>query len=110
MTFQNFLRLFMDVAIFEDYDRYLAEVGGSVSEKDLPALPMIWALGKEGTRGIRAITGLSQNAFAQKYDMPKRTLEGWEQEHSNPHEYALNFLRYTVLMDVLESKEGEESV
>lgn len=29
---------------------------------------------------LRALTGLTQSKFAQKYDIPKRTIENWEKE------------------------------
>lgn len=47
---------------------------------------------------IRNITGLSQSQFAAKYDIPVRTLQGWEVGKTVP-EYFLKLLKRCVLED-----------
>lgn len=42
---------------------------------------------------IRERTGLSQTKFANKYSIPVRTLQEWEQGRSNPPEYLINLLK-----------------
>ena len=50
-------------------------------------------------REIRSITGLSQAKFAEKYEIPKRTLEKWEQgEHEAPL-YLVKLLERAVKED-----------
>lgn len=52
---------------------------------------------------IRSITGLSQKKFADKYGIPRRTLESWETEgngHRDPAEYALKWLERIVKEDI----------
>ena len=51
---------------------------------------------------IRAMTGLSQQAFADKYSIPKRTLENWEMEgsaHRECPEYVKALLERVVTED-----------
>ena len=48
---------------------------------------------------IRALTGLSQARFAEKYDIPKRTLEKWEQGENNPPAYLVKLLERAVKED-----------
>ena len=48
---------------------------------------------------IRALTGLSQASFSEKYEIPKRTLEKWEQgEHEAPL-YLVKLLERAVKED-----------
>ena len=48
---------------------------------------------------IRNASGLTQEAFARKYNIPKRTLEGWEAGKRNPPEYVLLLLDRVVRED-----------
>ena len=53
-------------------------------------------------RDIRAITGLSQAAFAERYGIPRRTLENWEakgKEMRKPPEYVVKLLERVVRED-----------
>lgn len=43
-------------------------------------------------REIRKRTGLTQAAFAEKYEIPKRTLENWEAGKREPPIYVLKML------------------
>lgn len=52
---------------------------------------------------IRALTGLSQSKFAERYGISVRTLQGWESGKKCP-EYFLNLLERVVRED--EQKEG----
>ena len=45
---------------------------------------------------IRALTGLSQAKFAERYGIPKRTLEDWEAGRRKPAEYFLRLLEKDV--------------
>ena len=42
---------------------------------------------------IRVCEGLSQHAFAEKYGIPVRTLQEWEQKRSKPPLYFEKFLK-----------------
>ena len=54
-------------------------------------------------KGIRALTGLSQSKFAERYGIPVRTLQGWELGKKVP-DYVLLLLERVVRED--EQKEG----
>ena len=48
---------------------------------------------------IRFISGLSQQAFSEKYKIPKRTIENWEGGKRNPPEYVILLLERAVKED-----------
>ena len=54
---------------------------------------------KEKIREIRSMTGLSQRAFAVKYNIPRRTLENWESGKAEPPAYVVDMLRKIIEMD-----------
>lgn len=50
----------------------------------------------EQIRAIRARTGLSQAAFAARYEIPKRTVEAWEMGQRTPPPYVIRLLSEAV--------------
>lgn len=50
-------------------------------------------------RLIRKITGLTQKAFGEKYNIPLRTIENWENGKSIPPVYVLQLLERAVKED-----------
>lgn len=50
-------------------------------------------------REIRALTGLSQKAFGQKYGIPTRTIEDWEAGRRVPPSYVEALLERVVRED-----------
>ena len=48
---------------------------------------------------LRDMTGLSQGKFAEKYGIPRRSIENWEGGQRTPPEYVLKLLERCVLMD-----------
>lgn len=49
---------------------------------------------------IRSFSGLSQQAFSEKYGIPKRSIENWEGGKRNPPEYVVNLLERVVKEDI----------
>ena len=49
---------------------------------------------------IRTMSGLTQKAFAEKYGIPKRTLESWEMGERKPPEYVVTLLEKAVRADM----------
>lgn len=47
-------------------------------------------------RELRKIQGLTQKAFAEKYNIPKRTIENWENGKSEPPIYVLELLEKVI--------------
>lgn len=58
----------------------------------------------ESICNLRSLTGLSQQAFSDKYEIPKRTIEDWERGRRKPPEYVVKLLERVVKGDV--EKEG----
>lgn len=48
---------------------------------------------------IREITGLSQAKFAEKYKIPRRTIEDWEKDDSKCKEYIKDLIEFRVKSD-----------
>ena len=48
---------------------------------------------------IRKLSGLSRNAFAEKYHIPIRTLEKWERSEITPADYLVEWLERIVRED-----------
>lgn len=49
---------------------------------------------------LRMLSGLSQQAFSEKYGIPKRSIENWEGGKRNPPEYVVNLLERVVKEDI----------
>ena len=107
MSYQGFLRLLTDVTECDDFDSYVAEVGGSVppdidDARIIKLLTDIWAYGQARTvEALRSITGLSRAEFARSYRLPLRTLENWEAEGANARNappYMRDLLAYAVIV------------
>lgn len=50
----------------------------------------------EHIRALRASTGLSQAAFAARYEIPRRTIEDWESGSRTPPPYVITLLASAV--------------
>ena len=49
---------------------------------------------------LRTLTGLSQQAFSDKYEIPKRTIEDWETGRRKPPEYVVKLLERIIKEDI----------
>lgn len=49
---------------------------------------------------IRSDTGLSQTRFAEKYNIPKRTIEDWESNRRNPPAYVIDMIEWRINTDM----------
>ena len=54
---------------------------------------------KYNVRELRDITGLSQKAFAEQFQIPVSTLRKWEQGESSPPPYVIRLLAYAIPAD-----------
>lgn len=54
---------------------------------------------------LRMLSGLSQQAFSEKYGIPKRSIENWEGGKRNPPEYVINLLERVVKEDIKKIEE-----
>ena len=48
---------------------------------------------------LRALTGLTQAKFSEKYNIPKRTIESWEMGIRIPPEYVIELLEFKIKHD-----------
>ena len=53
---------------------------------------------------LRNLTGLSQLKFAEKYEIPRRTIEDWERDLHLPPDYVLKLLEYRITNELKENK------
>lgn len=69
------------VIAYDELDNeYVLEISEIFDDEDNPI------------KDARNRLGLSQAKFAEKFDIPKRTLEDWETGKSKPPKYVLNLL------------------
>ena len=53
---------------------------------------------------MRQGTGLSQAKFAERFNIPTRTLQQWEQERSNPPAYVVSMIRNLLSLEEQKAK------
>ena len=56
----------------------------------------------EKIRELRKTTGLSQTAFGEKYGIPMRTIQNWENGVNDPPDYLIGLLERAVREDFKE--------
>lgn len=89
INYHDFYILFGAATKEQDRGRYIAEWSSSIfyPEPENPdidageladALGNIWDVAHMSTRDIRQHMGLTQAAFAERFCIPRRTIEGWE--------------------------------
>lgn len=92
----DFYTLFSAATAEQDRERYIAEWSSSSifcpdpESPDIDAaepaesLGNIWDISHMTTRDIRQHLGLTQAAFAERFCIPRRTVEGWEARRTTP--------------------------
>ena len=110
MLLTEFHRLRIDAEECSSLDEYIAEEGGSLPEECYPAdgsgdapikiLTIIWELSHDfNFRKLRAISGLTQEAFVREYRIPRRTIEHWDVDERTPPPYVLELLAADVVSE-----------
>lgn len=96
---KDFYTLF-GAALESDYDTYIAEwstsdiffpdpdAEGPSFDDIVDTLGKVWNMAHISIKDIRARTGLSQAAFAQRFCIPRRTIEDWEAGRRTPPDYV----------------------
>ncbi|SFQ24685.1 Helix-turn-helix [Lachnospiraceae bacterium XBB1006] len=56
---------------------------------------------KQRIKELRKSMGLSQAKFAEKFDIPVRTLQQWEQGRSEPPVYVVKMMSYIMLLEAM---------
>lgn len=106
MTDKQFSTLFSGALEDQDRDMYvsdwaLSDIWGDSEGADIPddriqSLGSLWDVAHITIREIRAATGLSQVAFAQRFCIPRRTVENWESGASACPDYLRILLAQAV--------------
>lgn len=95
MTDKQFYTLWTEALAADDRDAYVSDwatssIWNDAEDEPIPAgradaIGAVWDTAHLTIREIRAVTGLSQVAFAQRFCIPRRTVEDWEAgRHSCP--------------------------
>lgn len=96
VSYRNFNTLFNAATAEQDRERYIAEWSSSSifypdpespdidADELAEALENIWDVAHLTTRDIRQRLGLTQAAFAERFCVPRRTVEGWESGRTTP--------------------------
>ena len=97
---KDFYTLFGAALEAADYDTYIAEwsasslfypdpdAEGPGFDDVVDTLDKTWNAAHISIKEIRAHTGLSQAAFAQRFCIPRRTIEDWEAGRRTPPDYV----------------------
>lgn len=106
MTDKQFSTLFGGALADKDRDMYvsdwaLSDIWGDPPDAEIPedrikSLIALWDVAHITIREIRAATGLSQVAFAQRFCIPRRTVENWESGASACPDYLRILLAQAV--------------
>lgn len=108
IKFELFARLYREAAEYSDADMFVAERGWQsdwMDEIDAAGINVgmllinVWELAHMDIAQLRRRTGLTQRAFADRYSMPRRSVENWE-SLDNRHEpagYLKMLIAYTLI-------------
>lgn len=50
---------------------------------------------------LRLSTGMTQQEFADYFNIPKRTIENWESDKRNPPVYVVELIEYKIEKEIL---------
>lgn len=110
--YHDFNTLFNATTTEQDKFRFIAEWSSSSifypdpESPDIDAaelsdtLANIWDVAHMTTRDIRQYLGLTQAAFAERFCIPRRTVEGWESGRTTPAYIVLMLAELTGILKV----------
>lgn len=98
MNDAQFEACYTEAVTINDKDAYVSDMALSsiwndaenvdVPQERLEELGRIWDVAHMSMRDIRKSSGMTQAVFAQKFLIPKRTVENWESNVNTPPEYV----------------------
>ena len=112
IKYHDFYVLFGAATAEQDRERFISEWSSSSvfypdenspdidAEELTEALENIWDVAHMSTRDIRQHLGLTQAAFAERFCVPRRTVENWEYKDKNPTYYILAIAELAGLLKV----------
>lgn len=110
--YHDFYTLFGAATTEQDKFRFIAEWSSSSilypdpESPDIDAaelsdtLANIWDVAHMTTRDIRQHLGLTQAAFAERFCIPRRTVEGWDYGHAAPRYIVLALAELSGMLHV----------
>ena len=118
MTYNDFRTIWYSALDYtaDQRDLYIAERGwqtwmdefGDDHAAIICALDIIHDIAHGGIKAIRAVTGLSQQAFGDAYGIPRRTIQTWEYDVSIAPLYVTMMIGFAVLSDAIPKLKTEE--
>lgn len=112
INYHDFHTLFNAATAEQDRERYIAEWSSSsifYPDPDSPdidaaelsdTLANIWDVAHLTARDIRQRLGLTQSAFAERFCIPRRTVEGWDYGHAVPRYIVLALAELSGVLHV----------
>ena len=112
INYHDFYVLFGAATKEQDRERYITEWSSSsifypvenvpdINADDLAdALGNIWDVAHLTVRDIRQHLGMTQAAFAERFCVPRRTIENWEYKNKIPTYYILALAELVGLLKV----------
>ncbi len=105
MTHKQYYTAVTEICNYRDRDAYVSDLSISIistedADKDVDMIAIaedmgkIWDVYHMTVKELRAETGLSQVAFAERFLIPRRTVENWESSSANSRDCPL----YTRMM------------
>lgn len=109
MRYQSWLALIESAREIPDGQQLLAEIGGPTwigaytADECVRICKAAVSVAGDGIRGLLAFLGTSQAAFADRYLIPRRSVENWctrsEINHRDCPAYVVSLLSYAALRD-----------
>jgi DNA-binding transcriptional regulator YiaG len=106
-TFTNSIRLALDAAEYEEFQRHAADsiyeeigIGFMSEERVQEILKFIW--NHSFNRNVDFLiceSGLGKSEFARAYNIPLNTLQKWLYTDTKPPEYLLDLLAFAIIQD-----------
>lgn len=105
MTYKQYYEAVSEIPNYTDRDAFTSDVTLSITsledaDKDIDLVAtadqigMIWDVYHMSIKELRSATGMSQVAFAERFLIPRRTVENWESSSANSRDCPL----YTRMM------------
>lgn len=118
MTYNDFRSIWYSALDYTDDQRdlYRAERGwqtwmeefGDDTAAIICTLDIIYDMAHMGCKAIRAVTGLTQQAFGDAYGVPRRSVQNWESQSRDVPLYTVMTLGFAVLSDAIPKLKAEE--
>ena len=118
MTYNDFRNIWLSALDYtpDQRDFYRSERGwqtwmeefGDDTVAIICTLDIIHDIAHGGIKAIRAVTGLSQQAFGDAYGIPHRTIQTWEYDISTAPLYVTMMIGFAVLSDAIPKLKSEQ--